>query len=127
MSAALPLPPRPQAAPPGLWRFPAPEQHRLDNGVKVYLHHLPGQHAATVVCHLGIPLDSEPDGCDGIAAVMAASLGKRTHGITGRRSSRKPPPPALPGKLTPATPDRSSPWSCPPPSSRWHWTSCAWR
>ena len=85
MSAVSPLPPRPQAAPPARWRFPAPEQHRLDNGVKVYLHHLPGQHAATVICHLGIPLDTEPDGCDGIAAVMAASLGKGPQGITGRR------------------------------------------
>jgi hypothetical protein len=33
---------------------------------------MPGQHVATVICHLGIPASAEPDGCDGIAAVMAA-------------------------------------------------------
>src|SRR5260370_42150161 len=45
---------------------------------------MPGQHVATVTCHLGIPATAEPDGCDGIAAVMAASLGTGAHGITAR-------------------------------------------
>jgi predicted Zn-dependent peptidase len=74
MSQAPVLAPRPQVAPPARWRFPAPQRHRLDNGITVFAHHLPGQHAATVLCHLAIPADAEPDGQDGIAAVMAASL-----------------------------------------------------
>ena len=84
MSASVP-PPRPAVAPPARWRFPVPQRHRLDNGVTVFLHHLPGQHVATVICHLGIPADAEPEGCEGIAAVMAASLFAGTQGITARR------------------------------------------
>ena len=38
-----------------------------------------------MICHLGIPADAEPDGCEGIAAVMAASLFAGTQGITARR------------------------------------------
>ena len=53
--------------------------------MSVYLHHLPGQHVATVICHLGIPADAEPDGCEGVAAIMAASLSAGTQGITARR------------------------------------------
>ncbi len=83
MSALAPQP-RPAAAPPARWRFPAPRRHRLDNGVSVYLHHLPGQHVAAVTCHLGIPADSEPEGCEGIAAVMAACLFAGTQGLSAR-------------------------------------------
>jgi zinc protease len=82
---ALVLPPRPAVAPPARWRFPAARQHRLDNGLAVYLHHMPGQHVATVRCHLGIPAEAEPEGKDGIAAVMAASLTAGTDTVTGRR------------------------------------------
>jgi zinc protease len=84
MSATV-LRPRPAIEPPARWRFPVPQRHRLDNGVTVLLHHLPGQHVATVICHLGIPASAEPEGCEGIAAVMAASLFAGTQGITARR------------------------------------------
>jgi len=83
--SATALRPRPAIEPPARWRFPVPDRHRLDNGVTVFLHHLPGQHVATVICHLGIPADAEPEGCEGIAAVMAASLFAGTQGITARR------------------------------------------
>jgi predicted Zn-dependent peptidase len=79
------LKPRPVVEPPAPWRFPVPQRHQLDNGVTVLLHHLPGQHVATVICHLGIPASAEPEGCEGIAAVMAASLFAGTQGITARR------------------------------------------
>ncbi len=84
MSASVSRP-RPVVEPPARWQFPVPQRHRLDNGVTVLLHHLPGQHVATVICHLGIPADAEPEGCEGIAAVMAASLSAGTQGITARR------------------------------------------
>jgi predicted Zn-dependent peptidase len=38
------------------------------------VHHLPGQHVATVQVHLGIDLRAEPDGADGIATVLAATM-----------------------------------------------------
>jgi len=85
MSRALTLQPRPPVAPPARWRFPAPRRHRLGSGLTVLAHHLPGQHAATVLCHLGIPASAEPGGRDGIAAVMAASLGTAAGGITARQ------------------------------------------
>ena len=84
MTSPLALPPRPAVAPPARWQFPVPRRHRLGNGVTILAHHLPGQHAATVICHLGIPASAEPDGLDGIAAVMAASLGTGTQDITSR-------------------------------------------
>jgi predicted Zn-dependent peptidase len=79
------LPPRPAVAPPARWRFPAARQHRLDNGLAVYLHHMPGQHVATVRCHLGVPAETEPGDRTGICAVMAASLNCGTSDVTARR------------------------------------------
>ena len=84
MSASA-LRPRPAIQPPAPWRFPVPQRHRLDNGVTVFMHNIPGQHVATLICHLGIPADAEPEGCEGIAAVMAGSLFAGTQGITARR------------------------------------------
>jgi predicted Zn-dependent peptidase len=82
---ALALQPRPAVAPPAPWRFPMPRQHRLGNGVTVLTHHMPGQHVATVICHLGIPANAEPDGCEGIAAVMADCLGTGSQHLPARQ------------------------------------------
>lgn len=89
MSLAPALQPRPAVTPPAPWRFPAPRHHRLGNGVTLLTHHMPGQHVATVTCHLGIPATAEPDGCDGITAVMAACLGAGSHDITARDFERR--------------------------------------
>ena len=89
MPSPLALPPRPAVAPPARWRFPVPRRHRLGNGVTILAHHLPGQHAATMVCHLGVPASAEPDGLDGIAAVMAASLGAGTRGVAARQFEQR--------------------------------------
>lgn len=70
----VPLPPRPQVRPPAAWRAPRPEWIRLDQGLTVGAVHLPGQQVAAIDIHLGIDLSAEPDGAEGIAAVMAASL-----------------------------------------------------
>ena len=91
MSASAPRP-RPAVTPPRRWRFPVPQRHRLDNGVAVFSHHLPGQHTAAITCHLGILADAEPQGCEGIAAVMAACLVAGTPGLSTRSPSRRPPP-----------------------------------
>jgi predicted Zn-dependent peptidase len=89
MSLAPALQPRPAVTPPAPWRFPAPRHHRLDNGVTVLTHHMPGQHVATVTCYLGIPANAEPDGCDGIAAVMAACLGTGSQSISAREFEQR--------------------------------------
>jgi predicted Zn-dependent peptidase len=89
MSPAPALQPRPAVTPLTPWRFPVPRHDRLGNGVTVLTHHMPGQHVATVTCHLGIPASAEPDGCDGIAAVMAACLGAGAHGITAREFEQR--------------------------------------
>jgi zinc protease len=89
MPAAPALAPRPDVEPPARWRFPVPDRLRLGNGVSVYSHHLPGQHVATIICHLGIPLTAEPDGCDGIAAVMAACLGADARSLPAREFERQ--------------------------------------
>jgi predicted Zn-dependent peptidase len=89
MSLAPVLQPRPAVTPPAPWRFPVPRCHRLDNGVTLLTHHMPGQHVATVTCHLGIPASAEPDGRDGIAAVMAASLGTGSESISAREFEQR--------------------------------------
>jgi predicted Zn-dependent peptidase len=89
MSLAPAFRPRPVLTPPAPWRFPAPRRHRLDNGVTLLAHHMPGQHVATVTCHLGIPASAEPDGRDGIAAVMAASLGTGSESISAREFEQR--------------------------------------
>jgi predicted Zn-dependent peptidase len=83
LSPASALAPRPLVAAPGPWRFPVPGRVRLDSGLTVLWHDLPGQHVASVTCHLGIPLGAEPEGRDGIAAVMASCLGPATPGMAG--------------------------------------------
>ena len=89
MSLTPALQPRPAVTPLAPWRFPVPRRDRLSNGVTVLTHHMPGQHVATVTCHLGIPVSAEPDGCDGIAAVMAASLRAGAHGLTAREFEQR--------------------------------------
>jgi predicted Zn-dependent peptidase len=102
MPATPVLAPRPRVKPPARWRFPVAEHHRLDNGVSVHLHHLPGQHVATVICHLGVPADAEPDGCDGIAAIMAACLGMGTRDIAAREFEQQAAAAGITWKTGPA-------------------------
>ena len=72
--------PRPAVAPPADWKFPVPCEYRPGSGVTVLAYDMPGQHAATVLCHLGVSAAAEPAGRDGIAAVTAAAM------FTGARS-----------------------------------------
>jgi predicted Zn-dependent peptidase len=65
---------RPALAPPRPWSAPGARRVATDGGPAVVVHDLPGQHVATVQVHLGIGLQTEPEGADGIATVMAATL-----------------------------------------------------
>src|SRR5260370_1725807 len=67
---------RPQAAPgqPTPWTFPVPERGALASGLTVLRCHRPGQQVVAVQICLDMPLEAEPDGLDGIAAIMMSAL-----------------------------------------------------
>lgn len=83
------LQPRPDVAPPAPWRYPVPSRRQLDNGITVLAHHMPGQHAAAVACHLALPATAEPDGQEGTAAVLAAALTTGTRAIPAREFEQR--------------------------------------
>ena len=60
------------------WTFPVPERGALANGLTVLRCHRPGQQVVAVQVCLDMPLDAEPDGLDGIAAIMMTALSEGT-------------------------------------------------
>lgn len=70
--------PQPRPGTPGPWAFPAPERAALGNGVTVLHCHRPGQQLVAVEVLLDAPLAAEPDGLDGIAAILARALSEGT-------------------------------------------------
>ena len=80
------LHPQPGAGQAKPWAFPAPERGALASGLTVLRCHRPGQQVVAVEISLDIPLDAEPDGLDGIAAIMAARC-PRARPRTAPRSS----------------------------------------
>jgi zinc protease len=71
-------PARPTVAPPEPWTFPAPTEHLLDNGVRVLLHHVPGQYVLSLRVVVPLSLSTEPDGLEGVAAMTARLLDEGT-------------------------------------------------
>jgi predicted Zn-dependent peptidase len=70
--------PQPAAGPARPWAFPAPERGGLGNGLTVLRCHRPGQQVVAVEILLGVPLDVEPGGLDGIATIMVDALSEGT-------------------------------------------------
>ena len=70
--------PRPGAGPAKPWAFPVPERGALASGLAVLRSHRPGQQVVAVEISLGVPLDAEPHGLDGIAAIMVDGLSQGT-------------------------------------------------
>jgi predicted Zn-dependent peptidase len=70
--------PQPKAGEPTPWAFPAPERDTLPNGLTVLHCHRPGQQVVAVEVNLDAPLDTEPEGIDGIATIMARALSEGT-------------------------------------------------
>jgi predicted Zn-dependent peptidase len=64
------------------WTFPVPERGALANGLTVLRCHRPGQQVVAVQICLDMPLDAEPDGLDGIAAIMMSALSEGTSNHT---------------------------------------------
>jgi predicted Zn-dependent peptidase len=70
------LQPGPGQAKP--WAFPVPERGGLGNGLAVLRCHRPGQQVVAVQICLEMPLEAEPDGLDGVAAIMMNALSEGT-------------------------------------------------
>src|ERR1019366_7229140 len=74
--------PRPAPGQAKPWTFPVPERGALANGLTVLRCHRPGQQVVAVQICLDMPLDAEPDGLDGIAAIMMSALSEGTSNHT---------------------------------------------
>jgi predicted Zn-dependent peptidase len=79
------LHPQPGAGQARPWAFPAPGRGQLPSGLTVLRCHRPGQQVVAVEIALDTPLDDEPAGLDGVAAIMMRALSQGT----GRRSAEE--------------------------------------
>jgi predicted Zn-dependent peptidase len=70
--------PQPASGQAKPWAFPVPERGVLANGLTVLRCDRPGQQVVAVTICLDIPLDVEPSGLDGIAAIMVSALSQGT-------------------------------------------------
>ncbi|MEU9076424.1 pitrilysin family protein [Kitasatospora sp. NPDC004745] len=70
--------PQPRPGTPSPWAFPAPERASLGNGITVLHCHRPGQQLVAVEVLLDVPLAAEPEGLDGVAAILARALNEGT-------------------------------------------------
>ena len=70
--------PQPPPGQPKSWAFPVPGRGALASGLTVLRCHRPGQQVVAVQICLDMPLDAEPDGLDGIAAIMMSALAEGT-------------------------------------------------
>ena len=85
-----PLPGRPDVAAPPPWRYPAPSDRRLDNGMRVVIHGLPGQHIVSAAVVLDVPLSHEPRHLEGIATITARCMDEGTADHPGPSDGRPP-------------------------------------
>ncbi len=63
------------------WRFPPVHESRLDNGTRLLVYHCPGQYVVHASVLFGVPLNAEPPGRDGVAALTGRCLSR---GAAGR-------------------------------------------
>jgi len=77
--------PRPDVHHPADWVFPTPDVAVLDSGMTVWTYDLPGQYILSCDLVLELPLNSEPDGLDGVATIAVRCLDEGTipHPDTG--------------------------------------------
>ena len=69
---------RPTVPAPQPWTFPAPQEARLDNGLRVLALHRPGQHLINATVVLEHPLTAEPRGLEGVSALVQRTLDEGT-------------------------------------------------
>jgi zinc protease len=70
--------PRPVVTAPRPWAFPVPEDHVLDNGVRVLLHDVPGQYVLSLRVVVPSSIAAEPAGREGIGSMTARLLDEGT-------------------------------------------------
>ncbi len=75
-------PPRPPVRPAPPWAFPAPEEIRLDSGLRILSYDTPGQHILSVRIAVPAPLSAEPRGREGVGALMARLFDEGSDGHT---------------------------------------------
>jgi predicted Zn-dependent peptidase len=63
------------------WRFPAVDETRLDNGIRVLGYHCPGQYVVSASLLFAVPLNAEPRSREGVAGLTGSCL---TKGAAGR-------------------------------------------
>ena len=78
MAVTMDFHPQPAPGQAKPWAFPVPEHGELASGLTVLRCHRPGQQVVAVQICLDIPLDAEPGGLDGIAAIMMSALSEGT-------------------------------------------------
>ncbi len=98
------------------WAFPVPERGALASGLAVLRCHRPGQQVVAVEISLDMPLDAEPHGLDGIAAIMVGGLSQGTASTPPRSSPPSWSAAARRSTHTPTTWARASHWRFPPPA-----------
>jgi zinc protease len=69
---------RPVVTPPAPWVFPIAEDSRFGNGVRVLLHHLPGQYVLSMRVVVPVRLAAEPEGREGVGTMTARLLDEGT-------------------------------------------------
>ncbi len=69
---------RPDPAGPAVWRAPRPTERVLDNGMRVVVHQLPGQHVVSGALVIELPLTTEPRRLEGVATIGARCLDEGT-------------------------------------------------
>lgn len=77
------LNPRPQVHPGSPWRFPSPSCQTLSNGLEVVRVPMPGQRIISVEAGLDAPLTAEPQGSEGVAALVVRTADESTAGHPG--------------------------------------------
>ena len=79
--------PRPVIDEPQPWLFPATEERRLDNGVRVVTCNLPGRDVITARVMVASPLSAEPARVEGVATVLTDALTEGTRYRDGEQFS----------------------------------------
>jgi predicted Zn-dependent peptidase len=75
---STPAPARPAVQPPVHWEFAVPDEHVLDNGIRVLAYDIPGQYVVSVRTAVPFPLSAEPREVEGVATIMARMLDEGT-------------------------------------------------
>lgn len=74
---------RPRISPAPAWSFPRYDEGVLDNGLRVWAFHLPGQYVVSAGINLDLPLAAEPREREGIASITLHCLDEGTHSHPG--------------------------------------------